>query len=119
MSYRSTTAFRMLMCETSVNIPRFLSMYSRRSSRLWFALFSSVLEILKVTKRLANSSVRTVMGIRIITSRLSTTRNLTCKRTPVWCPEDCSYEMFSLQRRWCSLAANVSSQMRLLVTRSI
>ena len=70
------------MCETSVNLPRFLSMYSRRSSKLWFSLFSSVPEILKVTKRLANSSVRTVLGISIITSRLSTTRNLTCRGLP-------------------------------------
>ena len=36
----------------------------------------------RVTERLANSSVRTVMGIRIIASRFSVTRNLTCKGLP-------------------------------------
>ena len=35
-----------------------------------------------VTKRLANSSARTVTGIKIIASRLSRTRNLTCKGLP-------------------------------------
>ena len=70
------------MCDTSLNLPKFLSIYSRRSSKLWFSLLSSVLEIFRVTKRLANSSVRTVMGIRIIASRFSVTRNLTCKGLP-------------------------------------
>ena len=36
----------------------------------------------RVTKRLANSSVRNVMGKRIIASRFSVTRNLTCKGLP-------------------------------------
>ena len=70
------------MCDTSLNLPRFLSIKFRRSSKLWFSLLSSVLEIFRVTKRLANSSVRTVMGIRIIASRFSVTRNLTCKGLP-------------------------------------
>ena len=49
---------------------------------LWFFLLSSVLKIVRVTKRLANSCVRTVIGIRIIASRFSVTHNLTCKGLP-------------------------------------
>ena len=67
------------MCDTSFNLSRFLFIKSRRSSKLWCSRFSSVLEIFRVTKRLASSSVRTVMGMRIIASRFSTTLNLTCK----------------------------------------
>ena len=67
------------MCDTPLNLPRFLSIKSRRSTKICFSLLSSVLEVFRVIKRLANSSVRTVMGIRIIANRFSVTRNLTCK----------------------------------------
>ena len=49
---------------------------------LWFSRLSSVPKIFRVTKRLANSSVQTIMGIRIIASRFSVTRILTCKGLP-------------------------------------
>ena len=67
---------------TSLSDPRFMSLYSRRSYKLWFSLLSSVLESFQVTKRLANSSVRTVMEIRIIASRFSTIGNLPRKGLP-------------------------------------
>ena len=70
------------MCDTSLYLPRFLSIQSRRSSKLWFSLLSSILELFKVTNRLAKSSVRTVMGIRIIASTFTVTRNLTCRVLP-------------------------------------
>ena len=70
------------MIDTSLYLPRLLSIYSKRSSRLWFSILSSVLEIFRVTKRLANSSVRTVMGERIIAKGFSVTCNLTCKGLP-------------------------------------
>ena len=79
MSYRSTKACRILMCDASLSLPRFLSNYSRRLSKLWFSPLSSVPEFFRVTTRSANSSVSIVMGKRIIASRLSVTRSLTCK----------------------------------------
>ena len=45
-------------------------------------VFPSIQHPFRVTKRLANSFVRTVMGIRIIASRNSVTCNLTCKGLP-------------------------------------
>ena len=81
-SYRSTRAYRILMSDTSLNLLRFLSIQSRRSSKVSFCLLYSVLEIFIVTKRLATSSVPNVMGMRIIASRFSVTRNLTCKGLP-------------------------------------
>ena len=65
------------MCDTSLNLPSFLSIYSWRSSKLWCSLSSSLLEIFKVTKRLVNSSIWTVKEIRIIASKFSITHNLT------------------------------------------
>ena len=121
MSYRSTRACRILLCDTSLNLPRFLSIKSRRSSKLCFSLLSSILDLFRVTKRSANSSVWTVMGIQIIASRFSVTRNLTCKgfSSSVWFPEYCSNEVFSFHEKRCPLAANVSSRMRPVVTWSI
>ena len=70
------------MCDTSLNLTRFSFKKSRRSSKPWFSLLSSVPGIFRVTKWLANSSVRTVIGIRIMNSRFSVNRNLTCKELP-------------------------------------
>ena len=79
MSYRSTGACKLLLCDTSLNLLKLLSMCSRRSSKFWFFLSSSVLEVFKVTKKFANSFVWTDMRIKIIGSNFSTIRNLTCR----------------------------------------
>ena len=68
------------MCDTSLNLPKFLSMYSRRPSKLGFFPLSSVLENYKFTKKLA--TVGNVMRIRIIASKFSTTGNLICRGLP-------------------------------------
>ena len=53
------------------------------------SVFPSMLrpEIFRVTKRLENSSVWTVRGIRIMASRFSVTRSLTCKGLPSGIPK--------------------------------
>ena len=77
MSYRETTARRMLICDTSLNLPRYLSMYSRRLSKFWFYRLSNVLEIFEVMKKLADFFVETVLGIKIIAIRFSRSPSLT------------------------------------------
>ena len=81
MSQRSTRACWMLMCDTSLNRPWFLSIYAR-SSKHWFSSISNVREIFKDTKRFTNSPVRTVMETTIVASRFSTTRSLTWRGLP-------------------------------------
>ena len=70
------------MCDTSLNLPMFLSMNSKRPTKLRFSLLFSVLDFFKVRKKLANSSVWSFMGTKTMVSRFSTTRNLTCRVFP-------------------------------------
>ena len=72
----------MLMCDTPLIFSTFSSIYSRKLSQPCSSHLSSLVETLKVTKSLANSSFWTVMGIRIIANKHSTTCTLTCTGIP-------------------------------------
>ena len=52
-----------------------------------FPFYLASWNFLRVTEMLANSSVRTVMGLRVVASRISVTGNLTCEGLPSGIPK--------------------------------